>query len=374
MNSSVTVRIDREMRSFHVCSFVLWNLVYVALSEELNLSESKEAFDRDNEDLCINVLCHAGEECIVIDNNAACMCKKSCPNHEKPVCGSNGMTYPNHCELHKTACLEEKKLSIKYMGACRGQPTQAPSSVEVNYSKPVVCYENDRNDVRSHLIGWLQNQDKLSEGLGGYRHLLQSYFDKVDENKDGKLDVAEFRDFVLANQSQAETASSDEYVNPVLQSLCADALISISDDDSDWELNITEFMRCLDPEFKPPKKGCELDSEIYGDGTEIPIDCNSCVCACGHWVCTALKCDEKESNQPRSEIGKGNTEKHKYVVNGQEAEEQLTREKMKHDHKERIQVHKKKILPLHKPQHPGRHKKHHKHSSYENSSKEPDHE
>ena len=44
-----------------------------------------------------------------------------------------------------------------------------------------------------------------------------------------------------------QTASSDEYVNPVLQSLCADALISISDDDSDWELNITEFMRCLDP-------------------------------------------------------------------------------------------------------------------------------
>lgn len=67
-----------------------------------------------------------------------------------------------------------------------------------------MCYENDRNDVRSHLIGWLQNQDKLSEGLDGYRHLLQTYFDKVDENKDGKLDVAEFRDFVLANQSQAE--------------------------------------------------------------------------------------------------------------------------------------------------------------------------
>ena len=41
--------------------------------------------------------------------------------------------------------------------------------------------------------------------------------------------------------------SSDEYINPVLQSLCADALLSISDEDSDWELNITEFMRCLDP-------------------------------------------------------------------------------------------------------------------------------
>ena len=39
----------------------------------------------------------------------------------------------------------------------------------------------------------------------------------------------------------------EEYMNPILQSLCADALLSISDEDSDWELNITEFMKCLDP-------------------------------------------------------------------------------------------------------------------------------
>lgn len=351
------------MRSFLVVVFVLWNLVHFAPAEELILSESTEVHDGENKDLCMNVLCHAGEECLVIDNNAVCVCKKSCPNHDKPVCGSNGMTYPNHCELHRTACLEEKKISIKYVGACREQPIQPPSAVKVNHSKPVVCYENDRNDVRSRLIGWLRNQEKLSEGLDGYRNLLQSYFDKVDENKDGKLDAAEFRDFVLANQSQAEMTGSDQYVNPVLQSLCADALISISDEDFDWELNITEFMRCLDPEFKPPKKDCELDSEVYNDGTEIPTDCNSCVCACGSWVCTALKCDDKKSNQPHSEIGEGETEKGKFIVSGQDAEEQLTREKMKDGHKESIQVHKRKILPLHKPRHPARHKKYHKHSS-----------
>ena len=39
----------------------------------------------------------------------------------------------------------------------------------------------------------------------------------------------------------------EEYMNPILQSLCADALLSISDEDSDWELNITEFTKCLDP-------------------------------------------------------------------------------------------------------------------------------
>ena len=44
-----------------------------------------------------------------------------------------------------------------------------------------------------------------------------------------------------------QVVSSDEYINPVLQSLCADALLSISDEDSDWELNIREFMKSLDP-------------------------------------------------------------------------------------------------------------------------------
>ena len=37
------------------------------------------------------------------------------------------------------------------------------------------------------------------------------------------------------------------YVNPVLQSLCADELISVSDDDSDWKLSFVEFEKCLDP-------------------------------------------------------------------------------------------------------------------------------
>lgn len=39
----------------------------------------------------------------------------------------------------------------------------------------------------------------------------------------------------------------EEDINPILQSLCADALISISDEDSDWELSVNEFMKCLDP-------------------------------------------------------------------------------------------------------------------------------
>ena len=68
----------------------------------------------------------------------------------------------------------------------------------------VVCYEHDRDEIRSRLIGWLQNQDISLKGVEGYKNLLKSYFDLVDENEDGKLDATEFREFVAANQSTDE--------------------------------------------------------------------------------------------------------------------------------------------------------------------------
>ena len=71
-------------------------------------------------DPCINVLCRTGQECVSVSGMVVCVCKKSCPAHENPICGSNGMTFPNHCELHKTACLQNKKIYIKHNGTCKG--------------------------------------------------------------------------------------------------------------------------------------------------------------------------------------------------------------------------------------------------------------
>ena len=68
----------------------------------------------------------------------------------------------------------------------------------------VVCYEHDRDEIRSRLIGWLQNQDISLKGVEGYKNLLKSYFHLVDEKEDGKLDATEFKEFVAANQSTDE--------------------------------------------------------------------------------------------------------------------------------------------------------------------------
>lgn len=47
---------------------------------------------------------------------------QQCKPHKRPVCGSNGKTYLNHCELHRDACLTGSKIQVDYDGHCKGNP------------------------------------------------------------------------------------------------------------------------------------------------------------------------------------------------------------------------------------------------------------
>ncbi len=81
--------------------------------------------------------------------------------------------------------------------------------------------------------------DFLLLGLRGLGDIFEDIYMKIYLGRNGKQ--------MISYVCLLQIVSSDEYINPVLQNLCADALLSISDEDSDWELNITEFMKCLDP-------------------------------------------------------------------------------------------------------------------------------
>ncbi|KAM9447761.1 follistatin-related protein 1-like isoform 2-T3 [Salvelinus alpinus] len=86
---------------------------------------------------------------------------------------------------------------------------------------------------------------------------------------------------------------ADQESNKLLRSLCVDALIEMSDENTDWKLSFDEFLNCLKPGFNPPEKKCALEDETYKDGAETQVECNRCVCACGNWVCTAMTCNDK---------------------------------------------------------------------------------
>ncbi|KAI5612251.1 agrin isoform X10 [Silurus asotus] len=48
-----------------------------------------------------------------------CVCPKECVVSKQPVCGSDGITYMNECELHVHACIEQLDLHVVGQGECK---------------------------------------------------------------------------------------------------------------------------------------------------------------------------------------------------------------------------------------------------------------
>ncbi|RWS27654.1 agrin-like protein, partial [Leptotrombidium deliense] len=65
-------------------------------------------------DICQRVVCRFGAQC----ENGRCNCPKACSDVFDPVCGNNGNTYRNECELRKYACGRQIELSALYFGEC----------------------------------------------------------------------------------------------------------------------------------------------------------------------------------------------------------------------------------------------------------------
>ncbi|XP_067052687.1 follistatin-related protein 5-like [Acropora muricata] len=60
-----------------------------------------------------SLFCSPGRECRMQSNGQAqCVCMSRCKKKRNPVCGSDGIFYDNHCELHRTACHFGEKISV----------------------------------------------------------------------------------------------------------------------------------------------------------------------------------------------------------------------------------------------------------------------
>ncbi|XP_037692231.1 follistatin-related protein 1 isoform X2 [Choloepus didactylus] len=254
---------------------------------------------RSKSKICANVFCGAGRECAVTEKGEpTCLCIEQCKPHKRPVCGSNGKTYLNHCELHRDACLTGSKIQVDYDGHCKEKKPVSPSA------SPVVCYQSNRDELRRRIIQWLEAEivpDGWFSKGSNYSEILDKYFKNFD-NGDSRLDSSEFLKFVEQNETAINiTTYADQENNKLLRGLCIDALIELSDENADWKLSFQEFLKCLNPSFNPPEKKCALEDETYADGAETEVDCNRCVCACGNWVCTAMTCDGELCLRQRKE-------------------------------------------------------------------------
>lgn len=71
---------------------------------------------------CQNVKCPETDVCVLVKNNGEPICypKKHCnPNaHPGPVCGVNGVTYPNVCALNLNRNKQGRTIDLAHRGAC----------------------------------------------------------------------------------------------------------------------------------------------------------------------------------------------------------------------------------------------------------------
>ena len=86
---------------------------------------------------CENKYCGLGRHCVISRETGQpeCACMNLCKGHYKPVCGSDGEFYENHCEVHRAACLKKQKITIVhnedcfFRGECRANRDCHPSLV-----------------------------------------------------------------------------------------------------------------------------------------------------------------------------------------------------------------------------------------------------
>ncbi|XP_071395735.1 follistatin-related protein 5-like, partial [Centroberyx affinis] len=69
---------------------------------------------------CEHKYCGLGRHCVVNHETGQgeCNCLDRCKPHYKPVCGSDGKLYQNHCELHRASCLGGHRITIMHSEEC----------------------------------------------------------------------------------------------------------------------------------------------------------------------------------------------------------------------------------------------------------------
>jgi len=244
----------------------------------------------------------------VYGTNSTSDCVSSCRPLDRPVCGTDGVSYDNTCKLHQEACLSGKRVNVDYHGYCKSDvdyalktfgystTTTPPHTTTVEGSTTTftpanlaVCYGAQRDALRDAIIrGWVDAAPSLPWYTPGmsYKDSLSGHFFACDVDRDYKLRPDELLDCF----SKAPFVTLRDQDQLITRTLCIDAMIEDVDLDKDWRLSVSEFTTLLDPMHHLSVRNCSLEGKSYSDGAEVQVDCNHCVCATGSWVCATRDC------------------------------------------------------------------------------------
>uniref|UniRef100_A0AAY5EY32 Agrin n=1 Tax=Electrophorus electricus TaxID=8005 RepID=A0AAY5EY32_ELEEL len=72
---------------------------------------------------CAHLQCPYGASCVEGGGQARCQCPPpNCDQKNRTkVCGSDGLTYADQCQLRTLACRQDKEITVKHLGHCKGE-------------------------------------------------------------------------------------------------------------------------------------------------------------------------------------------------------------------------------------------------------------
>ena len=121
--------------------------------------------------VCSGVKCKRLEICLTIDGVSACGCREKCPSRVRPICGNDGITYDNQCELNRAACISGSRIRRKFKGTCAGKELWSSYSIStiayIYWATPLgrhlFCkWRVSPSSDRLHIQMWLHRVDVIS--------------------------------------------------------------------------------------------------------------------------------------------------------------------------------------------------------------------
>ncbi|GBN76920.1 Follistatin-related protein 5, partial [Araneus ventricosus] len=250
---------------------------------------------------CETTVCGRGRECEVNQlGEAVCICQRICKKRKKPVCGSDGHFYVNHCELHRTACLTDKNIVIDHRDACLKKkhlekttkptkPAAAPSHEKKTEEdglpwknlppfesrRTIVvtadpnpdstqreCSHEDYDFMKENLLVF--NNEKLMDSKkSGNEYLVSIMFSHYDQNNNGQLEAEELW----------QAAERDHLGQLSTSCILADMLL-FDDADKDGRLNINEFYLAFSVSVVSLDKALEVNHVTARVGDNVEIKCD----------------------------------------------------------------------------------------------------
>ncbi|XP_055704069.1 follistatin-related protein 5-like [Phlebotomus papatasi] len=208
---------------------------------------------------CLVHYCGRGQECVVdASQMAKCVCQRFCTRRQKPVCGSDGEMYRNHCEMHRMSCLKGRKITLQHPDYCSQVTTRAPVTM---------CTPQEYEIMKDNLLLYSHARLISSDNNHSRDFLVSIMFSHYDQNNNGHLETTELRELYQL-----------EHLEDLSPNCVLSDMLVYDDSNHDGHLSINEFYQAFNKMYSVSVVSLDKVLETnhltarLGDNVEIKCD------------------------------------------------------------------------------------------------------